>query len=82
MAKYGLNIASMKTRQDMAPWGGTELFTLEGEAVAYHPLASNFDWIKIDEELQVLGENFNCDVEFEFRDMTTDDHDHDHIAVA
>ena len=54
----------MKTRQDEAPFGGTELFTMEGSAVAYEPLASNFDWTKIGEELQELGESMNCDVEF------------------
>ena len=54
----------MKTRQDEAPFGGTELFTMEGRAVAYEPLASNFDWTKIRDELQELGENMNCDVEF------------------
>lgn len=54
----------MKTRQDEAPFGGTELFTMEGRAVAYEPLASNFDWTKIRDELQELGESMNCDVEF------------------
>ena len=38
---------------------------MEGRAVAYEPLASNFDWNKIKEELQELGESLNCDVEFE-----------------
>ena len=37
---------------------------MEGRAVAYEPLASNFDWTKIREELQELGESMNCDVEF------------------
>lgn len=68
LAKNSLTIAYMKTRQDEAPFGGTELFTMEGRAVAYHPLASHFDWTKIREELQELGESLNCDVEFS--DMT------------
>ena len=38
---------------------------VEGRAVAYEPLASNFDWKKIQEELQEMGESINCDVEFE-----------------
>ena len=43
---------------------------MEGRAVAYEPLASNFDWVKIREELQELGESMNCDVAFE--DTTAD----------
>ena len=38
---------------------------MEGKAVAYEPLSSTFDWTKIQEELQELGESMNCDVEFE-----------------
>ena len=38
---------------------------VEGRAVAYEPLSSNFDWKKIQEELQEMGESINCDVEFE-----------------
>lgn len=38
---------------------------MEGRAVAYEPLSSNFDWKKIQEELQEMGESINCDVEFE-----------------
>ena len=38
---------------------------VEGRAVAYEPLTSNFDWMKIKEELKELGESLNCDVEFE-----------------
>ena len=67
-AKNSLTIAHMKTRQDEAPFGGTELFTMEGEAVAYHPLATHFDWIRVNDELQELGDSLNCDVEFS--DMT------------
>ena len=37
---------------------------MEGRAVAYEPLASQFDWMKIGEELKKLGESMNCDVEF------------------
>jgi hypothetical protein len=54
----------MKTRQEEAPFGGTELFTMEGMTVAYKPLASHFDWEKIRDELVELGEDLNCDVEF------------------
>lgn len=38
---------------------------VEGKAVAYEPLSSNFDWVKIQDELQELGESMNCDVELE-----------------
>ncbi|KAL7512701.1 hypothetical protein ACHAXN_009773 [Cyclotella atomus] len=68
LAKNSLTIAYMKTRQDEAPFGGTELFTMEGRAVAYQPLASHFDHKKIGEELQELGDSLNCDVVFS--DMT------------
>lgn len=60
----------MQTFQEEAPFGGTELFTMEGKAVAYQPLASNFDWKKIKEELVEMGESMNCDVEFS--DVTGD----------
>lgn len=65
LARNSLTIGSMKTSQEAAPHGGTELFTMEGRAVAYEPLASTFDWTKIREELQELGESMNCDVEFQ-----------------
>ena len=70
LARNSLSIGSMKTSQKEAPFGGTELFTMEGRAVAYQPLASHFDWKKIRDELQELGESMNCDVEF--RDITGD----------
>jgi len=38
---------------------------VEGRAVAYEPMSSTFDWTKIREELQELGESMNCDVEFQ-----------------
>ena len=55
----------MKTDNEEAPFGGTSLFTVEGKSVAYEPLASNFEWTKIREELEELGESLNCDVEFD-----------------
>mmetsp|Transcript_56133 Transcript_56133/g.119356 ORF Transcript_56133/g.119356 Transcript_56133/m.119356 type:complete len:226 (-) Transcript_56133:216-893(-) len=65
LARNSLTIGSMKTSQDEAPFGGTELFTMEGRVVAYEPLTSNFDWSKIRAELQDMGESMNCDVEFD-----------------
>jgi len=95
LARNNLTIGNMKTSQEEAPFGGTELFTskfielccsyyltlneiqmitylsilidieVEGRAVAYEPLASHFDWMKIGEELKNLGESMNCDVEFQ-----------------
>eukprot|EP01083_Nonionella_stella_P014198 39925_1 len=65
LARNNLTIGNMKTSHEEAPFGGTELFTMEGKAVAYEPLSSTFDWTKLQEELQELGESINCDVEFE-----------------
>jgi len=65
LAANSLTIGNMKTSREEAPFGGTELFTMEGKSVAYEPLASNFDWLKIKEELQEMGESMNCDVEFD-----------------
>ena len=38
---------------------------MEGRAVAYEPLASNFDWLKIRDELEDMGDSMNCDVDFD-----------------
>lgn len=65
LARNGLTIGDMKTSHEEAPFGGTELFAMEGTAVAYEPLTSNFDWRKIREGLKEMGEGMNCDVEFE-----------------
>ena len=65
LARNSLTIGNMRTEHEEAPFGGTELFTMEGRAVAYEPLASNFEWEKIREELISLGESLNCDIEFD-----------------
>jgi len=65
LARNNLTIGDMKTSHEEAPFGGTELFTMEGRAVAYEPLSSHFDWMKIADELKKLGESMNCDVEFQ-----------------
>ena len=65
LAQNRLTIANMKTKHEEAPFGGTELFTVEGRSVAYEPLSSNFEWTKIREELKELGDSLNCDVEFD-----------------
>lgn len=65
LARNNLTIGNMKTSQEEAPFGGTELFTMEGKAVAYEPLSSSFDWSRINDELQELGDSMNCDVEFD-----------------
>ena len=70
MAKYGLTIDNMSTDNEEAPFGGTELFTMEGEAVAYEPLAAGFDWEKIREEVIELGDSLNCDVKFNPKPIT------------
>lgn len=43
-------------------------------AIAYEPLSSNFDWTKIQEELQELGDSMNCDVEL--KDVTGSSNDY------
>lgn len=68
LARHSLTIGNMKTHHEEAPFGGTELFTMLGRTVAYEPLASHFDWQKIQAELQDLGDSMNCDIEF--RDTT------------
>jgi len=65
LARNSLSIVNMKTKHEDAPFGGTELFTVEGKSVAYEPLASNFEWTKIREELKQLGDSLNCDIEFD-----------------
>ncbi|KAL7541562.1 hypothetical protein ACHAXR_012800, partial [Thalassiosira sp. AJA248-18] len=78
LARNSLTIGNMKTSTEEAPFGGTELFTMEGKAVAYEPLSSKFDWIKIQEELQELGDSMNCDVEFQ--DVTGNSDDSREVA--
>lgn len=65
LARNQLTIANMKTNHEGSPFGGAELFTVEGRSVAYEPLASNFDWEKIREELKELGDLMNCDIKFD-----------------
>ena len=37
---------------------------MDGNAVAYEPLPSSFDWKKIQADVIELGEGLNCDVDF------------------
>jgi len=62
--KYSLNIESMSTTHEEAPFGGTLLFKMNGNAVAYEPLPSSFDWKKIRADIIELGEGLNCDIDF------------------
>lgn len=73
LARNSLTIGNMKTSSYEAAFGGSTLFTMEGRAVAYEPLATNFNWVKIRDELQELGESMNCDVEFEDAEGSFDD---------
>lgn len=50
------------------------LKSVEGMAIAYEPLSSNFDWTQIQEELQELGDSMNCDVEL--KDVTGSSNDY------
>jgi glycine cleavage system transcriptional repressor len=55
----------MKTEHESCPFGGTELFTMEGRVLGYEPLASGFEMGKVRDELMELGESLNCDIEFD-----------------
>lgn len=65
LAKNGLNIDRMHTDQEIAPHGGTSLFTMNATVMAYAPLAAGFDVSKIREELEALGDSLNCDATLE-----------------
>ena len=65
LAHHSLTIGNMKTEHESCPFGGTELFTMEGRALGYEPLASGFELEKVRNELVELGESLNCDIEFD-----------------
>jgi len=65
LADHGLNIDKMTTSQEIAPYGGTVLFTMRGLAIAYEPLPKSFDPAIIREDLRKLGDSLNCDVSME-----------------
>jgi glycine cleavage system transcriptional repressor len=62
IAKHGLSIDSLHTSQEIAPYGGTMLFTMRGTATAAAPLAKSFDISVIKQDLVALGNSLNCDV--------------------
>jgi len=62
LTKHGLNIDTMGTTEEIAPHGGTSLFRMKGIAHVFEPLPKTFDSSKIREELQVLGDDLNCDL--------------------
>merc|ERR1711971_8508 len=63
LQKHGLGVDVMETMEEEAPFGGTTLFHIDGIAVASKPLRSDFDSAAVQEELQKLGEKFNCDID-------------------
>lgn len=65
LADHGLNIEVMETSEDVAPHGGTTLFSVEGIATAYTPLLKGFNTELIGEKLSDLGESLNCDISLE-----------------
>jgi glycine cleavage system transcriptional repressor len=65
LAKHGLSIDKMETDQEIAPYGNTMLFKMQGVATAAAPLASGFDISKIKRDLEALGDSLNCDVALE-----------------
>lgn len=62
LAKNNLNIDSLHTEQELAPYGGSVLFKMSGIVVATAPLAKHFDIQKIKNELIDLGNSLNCDI--------------------
>lgn len=65
LAKHGLSIDKMETGQDIAPHGGTVLFTMRGIVNAAAPLAAGFDIAQTKEDLMALGDSLNCEVTVE-----------------
>ena len=65
LSRNGLSIDKMETTDEMAPQGGTVLFKMVGIANAYEPVASGFDIDKINEQLNALGDDLNCDIHIE-----------------
>mmetsp|Transcript_21069 Transcript_21069/g.47794 ORF Transcript_21069/g.47794 Transcript_21069/m.47794 type:complete len:144 (-) Transcript_21069:113-544(-) len=62
IANHGLSLENLDTSRQGAPFGGTTLFSMSGIITAQNPLASNFDPEAVREELQVLGDEMNCDI--------------------
>jgi glycine cleavage system transcriptional repressor len=65
LAKNGLSIDRLETDQEIAPHGGSVLFTMRGVAIALAPLPKTFDITKIKAELEELGDSLNCEVSME-----------------
>lgn len=65
LASHGLSIDRLVTDQEIAPYGGTLLFKMQGTAVRLGPLPKSFDIHSIKKELQELGDSLNCDVTME-----------------
>jgi glycine cleavage system transcriptional repressor len=62
LAKHALSIDKLSTSQEIAPYGGSMLFTMDGIATAPHPLPKSFDIGSIRKEIIDLGNSLNCDV--------------------
>lgn len=62
LAKHNLSIDTMETSDEIAPYGGTTLFRIDGIATALNPLPKSFDPDGIRDELADLGNNLNCDI--------------------
>jgi predicted amino acid-binding ACT domain protein len=65
LARHGLSIDKLATDQQIAPYGGTTLFTMHGTVVRLGPLPKSFDIGRIKQELEELGDSLNCDVKME-----------------
>ena len=62
LSQNGLSIQEMKTSDELAPEGGTVLFSMTGLAHAYEPMAAGFDISIIKSKLKELGDDLNCDI--------------------
>ena len=62
LRRNGLNIEDMESSDEIAPHGGTTLFRMEGVAHAYEPMSKGFNPQKIMRELEMLGNDLNCEI--------------------
>lgn len=65
LSGYGLSIDTMETHEEIAPYGGTTLFNIEGIVTAPKPLPKSFNTAEIAKALSEAGDKLNCDVTLE-----------------
>ena len=62
LSMNNLSIERLETRQQVAAFGGTTLFHMEGIATAPYPLPKGFNLTNVKSELKELGDCLNCDI--------------------